>query len=182
MTITSSARIERIIFKYHDAFLQHGDDFDSVVAAIEATMPDADIDEIALAIKTFATSFENWAKVKRKKAERCVTDISAIEETEAEQINPWTEAFYDRDYGRDQTRRMPIYDSVVDFLLSIDCRVSWTVGYDGDFNGDYGLIISSVTYQGKKFEHFPFFQIRYELPAELTEKLDAKFGTQPSAK
>jgi hypothetical protein len=181
MTITSGARIDRILYQYQDAVLKYGDDFDLVVAAIEAALPDVDIDEIVLALRNLAVSFENWAKARRK-AERGVTDSNAIKENEAGQISPWTEAFYDRDYGRDQTRRMVIYDGVVDFLQSIGCRVSWTAGHDGsDFNHDYGIFIASVTYQGKEFEHNPCYQIRYELPTELTEKLDAKFGTVPGA-
>lgn len=130
MTITSSARIDRILYQYQDAVLKYGDDFDLVVAAIEAALPDVDIDEIVLALRNLAVSFENWAKARRK-AERGVTNSSAIKENEAGQISPWTEAFYDRDYGRDQTRRMAIYDRVVDFLQSIGCRVSWTAGHDG---------------------------------------------------
>ena len=180
MTIASSARIDRILYQYRDAVLKYGDDFDLVVAAIEAVLPDVDIDEIALALRSVAVSFENWAKA--SKAERGVTNSNAIKEIEAEQTSLWTEAFYDRDYGRDQTRRMAIYDRVVNFLQSIGCRVSWTAGHDGsDFNNDCGIFIASVTYQGKEFEHNPCYQIRYELPTELTEKLDAKFGTVPGA-
>ena len=69
--------------------LKYGDDFNLVVAAIEAALPDVDIDEIVLALRNLAVSFGNWAKARRK-AERGVTDSSAIKENEAGQISPWT--------------------------------------------------------------------------------------------
>ena len=66
--------------------LKYGDDFNLVVAAIEAALPDVDIDEIVLALRNLAVSFENWAKARRK-GERGVTDSSAIKENEAGQIS-----------------------------------------------------------------------------------------------
>ena len=88
----------------------------------------------------------------------------------------WMHAFYDDSYGEDQTERLAICSKVSKFLISIGCRVSWTVGHDGsDINHDYGIHISSVTYQGKEYEHDPCYQIRWELPLGLARKLDAEF-------
>jgi hypothetical protein len=89
-----------------------------------------------------------------------------------------THAFYDRDYQRDQTRRIAIFDSVVEFLTSIGCRVKWNAGYDGgDINFEYGVYISGVTYKACEYWHSPCYYVHCELPAELLEKLDTKFGT-----
>ncbi len=89
----------------------------------------------------------------------------------------WTHAFYDRDYQRDQTGRIAIFDRVVEFLTSIGCRVKWTAGHDGaDINLDYGIHVATVTYNGTKYRHNPCYRIHCELPAELLEKLDAKFA------
>ncbi len=88
----------------------------------------------------------------------------------------WRPAFYDTSYGRDQTERAAIFNKVVEFLLSIGCQPKWSAGHDGsDFDPKYGIHIASVTYKGKTFDHNPCYQVNYELPADLIEKLDAKF-------
>jgi hypothetical protein len=90
----------------------------------------------------------------------------------------WTHAFYDLDYQRDQTRRIAIFDRVVDFLTSIGCRVKWTAGHDGSDNDfEYGVHISGVSYKGIEYMHNPCYRVHCELPDELLEKLDIKFGT-----
>jgi hypothetical protein len=94
-------------------------------------------------------------------------------------MSTWTEAFYDTDYGKDQTRRMAIFDDVFGFLKSIGCQPKWTCRYDGsDYDYDYGIIISTVAYNGRTYNHNPCYKIDYELPAEVLEKLDTHFGTQ----
>jgi hypothetical protein len=69
-------------------------------------------------------------------------------------MSAWTEAFYDTDYGKDQTRRMAIFDDVFGFLKSIGCQPKWTCRYDGsDIDYDYGIIISTVAYNGRTYNH-----------------------------
>jgi hypothetical protein len=89
----------------------------------------------------------------------------------------WTDAFYDRDYQRDQTRRMVIVDRVVEFLSSIGCRITWTAGHDGsDFDLDYGIYIASVIYKGAEYRHNPCYRVNCEFPFELLRALDARFA------
>lgn len=89
---------------------------------------------------------------------------------------PWMDAFYDRDYQCDQTRRTHMFDLVVNFLTNIGCRVSWAWGHDGsDIDLDYGIFICGVTYLNQEYEHNPCYQVRYELPGDLLKKLDAEF-------
>jgi hypothetical protein len=90
----------------------------------------------------------------------------------------WTHAFYDREYyQQDQTRRMAIFDSVVEFLRSIGCQLTWSCCHDGsDIDFEYGIHINSITYKGENYEHNPCYNVRYEFPPELLEKLDAKFA------
>jgi hypothetical protein len=94
----------------------------------------------------------------------------------------WRSAFYDTAYDKDQTERMALFDKVVEFLLSIGCKPTWTAGHDGsDRDDNYGVIIASVTYKGEKFERNPCYQVEYELPADLIQKLDENlpFRTAP---
>jgi hypothetical protein len=89
----------------------------------------------------------------------------------------WTDAFYDRDYEKDQTRRLAIFERVVEFLMSIGCDVGSTAYYDGtDIDPFYGRYISDITYKGTKYEHNPCYRVHYELPKDLIERLDAKFA------
>ena len=91
----------------------------------------------------------------------------------------WTEAFYDRAYGRDQTRRLIIIKSVVEFLIRIGCHVKWNACHDGsDIDPEYGIYISGITYEGTEYEHNPCYQIRYELPPKLLEKMDREFDAR----
>jgi hypothetical protein len=88
----------------------------------------------------------------------------------------WMHAFYDDAYEEDQTERMAILDKVAKFLISIGCKVQYTACHDGsDINDQYGWFICGVAYKGIKYEHNPCYQVRYELPAELLDKLDAEF-------
>ena len=72
---------------------------------------------------------------------------------------------------------MAIFDSVVEFLRSIGCQLTWSCCHDGsDIDFEYGIHINSITYKGENYEHNPCYNVRYEFPPELLEKLDAKFA------
>jgi len=89
----------------------------------------------------------------------------------------WTEAFHDSAYQQDQTNRLAIFDSVVEFVTSIGCQIKLLVGHDGtDIDYHYGIYICAVTYDGTEYQHNACYDVRYEFPAELLKKLDAKFG------
>jgi hypothetical protein len=112
---------------------------------------------------------------------RRIVDLSAeLDKVEIKPESPerkagWRSAFYDTAYDRDQTERMALFDRVVEFLLLIGCKPTWTAGHDGsDCNDKYGVIIAGVTYKGKKFDHNPCYQVEYELPTDLIQKLDEK--------
>jgi hypothetical protein len=106
-------------------------------------------------------------------------DLDKIDSETSEYRAPevgWRPAFYDTAYDRDQTERAMVFNDVVGFLLSIDCRPRWSAGYDGSgIDNKYGIYISDVTYRGKTFDHNPCYQVDYELPADLIKKLDERF-------
>ena len=93
----------------------------------------------------------------------------------------WTDAFYDSDYGKDQTRRLATFDYVVEFLVSLGYKVKWTAAHDGsDLDPTYGIHIAGIIYEGREYEHNACYNVRYELPPDLLAKLDNKFGRDPT--